>query len=138
MPQVPGATPTDRIITLTSCNPVYTASERIVVYGVYDTWFPRAGGAPDAALLDQDEEKALYAGLVKLTGDISPILAEERYGDAMKLLAGMRVPVDAYFDSVTVNCDEPAVRVNRLRTLSRIRAAMNQVADFSQIEGGER
>ncbi|MBN9239289.1 MAG: class E sortase [Micrococcales bacterium 70-64] len=46
VPQAPGVTPTDRILTLTSCNPVYTASERIVVYGVYDTWFPRAGGAP--------------------------------------------------------------------------------------------
>ena len=66
------------------------------------------------------------------------ILAEERYGDAMKLLAALRAPVDAYFDGVTVNCDKPTVRVNRLRTLSRIRAAMNQVADFSQIEGGER
>jgi sortase A len=46
VPQTPGVEPTDRIITLTSCNPVYTASERIVVYGVYDTWYPRAGGAP--------------------------------------------------------------------------------------------
>ncbi len=46
VPQAPGVEPTDRIITLTSCNPVFTASERIVVYGVYDTWYPRSGGAP--------------------------------------------------------------------------------------------
>lgn len=46
VPQAPGVEPTDRIITLTSCNPVYTASERIIVYGVFDTWYPRAGGAP--------------------------------------------------------------------------------------------
>ena len=46
VPQAPGVQPTDRILTLTSCNPVYTASERIVVYGVYDTWYPRAAGAP--------------------------------------------------------------------------------------------
>ncbi len=46
VPQVPGVAPTDRILTLTSCNPVYTASERIVVYSLYDTWYPRAGGAP--------------------------------------------------------------------------------------------
>jgi len=46
VPQMPGATPTDRLITLTSCNPVYTADERMAVYGVYDTWYPRAGGAP--------------------------------------------------------------------------------------------
>jgi sortase A len=46
VPQAPGAAPSDRLITLTSCNPIYTASERIIVYGVYDTWYPRAGGAP--------------------------------------------------------------------------------------------
>lgn len=46
VPQMSGVAPTDRIITLTSCNPVYTASERMAVYGVYDTWYPRAGGPP--------------------------------------------------------------------------------------------
>ena len=46
VPQAPGVEPTDRIITLTSCNPVYTADERFIVYGIYDTWYPRAGGAP--------------------------------------------------------------------------------------------
>ncbi|CAN5452906.1 hypothetical protein BH10ACT7_BH10ACT7_25190 [soil metagenome] len=46
VPQSPGATATDRIITLTSCNPKLTAAERIIVYGVYDTWYPRDGGAP--------------------------------------------------------------------------------------------
>ncbi|MCU1412246.1 MAG: class sortase [Rhodoglobus sp.] len=46
VPQAPGATSTDRILTLTSCNPVYTADERIIAYSVYDTWYPRAGGAP--------------------------------------------------------------------------------------------
>lgn len=46
VPQVAGASPTDRLITLTSCNPKLTAAERIIVYGVYDTWYPRDGGAP--------------------------------------------------------------------------------------------
>ncbi len=46
VPQSPGATATDRLITLTSCNPKLTAAERIIVYGVYDTWYPRADGAP--------------------------------------------------------------------------------------------
>ncbi len=47
----------------------------------------------------------------------------------------LRRPVDEFFDKVTVNTDDPALRENRLRLLSRIRAVMNQVADFSQIEG---
>jgi sortase A len=46
VPQVSEAAPTDRIITLTSCNPAYSASERVIAYGVYDTWYPRAGGPP--------------------------------------------------------------------------------------------
>lgn len=46
VPQFPGATPTDRILTLTSCNPKLTAAERIIMYSVFDTWYPRAGGPP--------------------------------------------------------------------------------------------
>lgn len=46
VPQAPGVTPTDRVLTLTSCNPVYTASERIIVYSLFDTWYPRDGGPP--------------------------------------------------------------------------------------------
>ena len=48
VPQFPGVEPTDRILTLTSCNPIYTANERIIAYALYDTWYPRAAGVvPD-------------------------------------------------------------------------------------------
>jgi glycyl-tRNA synthetase beta chain len=50
-------------------------------------------------------------------------------------LARLRHPVDDFFDKVTVNADDPVLRENRLRLLSRIHTVMNQVADFSQIEG---
>ena len=53
----------------------------------------------------------------------------------MTELATLRQPIDEFFDRVTVNTDEPRLRENRLRLLARIRATMNQVADFSQIEG---
>jgi len=53
----------------------------------------------------------------------------------MSELARLRYPVDDFFDKVTVNCDDAALRENRLRLLSRVRDTMNQVADFSQIEG---
>ena len=53
----------------------------------------------------------------------------------MAALALLRWPVDEFFDKVTVNSDNVQLRENRLRLLSRIRAVMNQVADFSQIEG---
>ena len=53
----------------------------------------------------------------------------------MAALARLRAPVDAFFDNVTVNADDPKLRANRLRLLGRITAALEQVADFSKIEG---
>jgi glycyl-tRNA synthetase beta chain len=67
--------------------------------------------------------------------DETAALATEDFEGAMAALATLRRPVDEFFDKVTVNADDPALRENRLRLLSRIRAVMNQVADFSQIEG---
>ncbi|MBV8591916.1 MAG: glycine--tRNA ligase subunit beta, partial [Acetobacteraceae bacterium] len=59
----------------------------------------------------------------------------EDFSRAMTALASLRQPVDAFFDKVTVNTDDTKLRENRLRLLSAIRATMNRVADFSQIEG---
>ena len=62
-------------------------------------------------------------------------LERDEFEKAMSELARLRRPIDDFFDKVTVNCDEPELRENRLRLLSRIRATMNRVADFTQIEG---
>lgn len=89
----------------------------------------------DVALLRQGEEKALHQGLVT-SGDVGGrALDGEDFTGAMAALAQLRRPVDAFFDKVTVNCDEVELRANRLRLLSEIRATLNRVADFSQIEG---
>jgi glycyl-tRNA synthetase beta chain len=53
----------------------------------------------------------------------------------MAALGTLRRPVDEFFDKVTVNVEDKQLRENRLRLLARIRATMNQIADFSQIEG---
>jgi glycyl-tRNA synthetase beta chain len=53
----------------------------------------------------------------------------------MTWLAGLRQPVDTFFDKVTVNTDDAGLRVNRLHLLSDIRRALRGVADFSLIEG---
>ena len=53
----------------------------------------------------------------------------------MRAIAKLRAPVDAFFDKVTVNADDPSFRENRLKLLNRIRAATREVADFSRIEG---
>lgn len=93
-----------------------------------------AGGI-DAALLGQAEEKALADALAAVIPAVEKALAAEDYAAAMAALAQLRRPVDAFFDKVTVNCDEAPVRANRLRLLSRIGSAMETIADFAQIEG---
>ncbi len=60
---------------------------------------------------------------------------EEDFERAMKVLASLRKPVDAFFDKVTVNDADPAKRERRLNLLARLRDAVNRVADFSKIEG---
>jgi len=92
-------------------------------------------GNIDQALLHQPEERVLAEGLTEVGERAGTFLAREQFETAMSELARLRRPVDDFFDKVTVNCDEPTVRENRLRLLSRIRATLNQVADFSQIEG---
>lgn len=92
-------------------------------------------GAVDAALLDQAEEQALHGQLAAAREEAEGALAQEKFTGAMSALAALRAPVDTFFEAVTVNCEAPDVRRNRLHLLSQMRATLNQVADFSQIEG---
>jgi glycyl-tRNA synthetase beta chain len=89
----------------------------------------------DPTLLGQPEERALADYLAEVGSRAGTLLSSEEFEKVMAELARLRRPVDDFFDKVTVNCDKPALRENRLRLLSGIRATMNQVADFSQIEG---
>ena len=83
----------------------------------------------------QPEEAALAERIAEV-GRLSRVaLGKEEFGVAMAALATLRRPVDAFFDRVTVNDEDAALRENRLRLLSRIRATLNRVADFAQIEG---
>ena len=67
---------------------------------------------------------------------ISPALQSENFVGAMQALSGLRAPVDSMFEAVTVNvADRPDLRLNRLKLLNQIRATMDEVADFSKIEG---
>ena len=90
---------------------------------------------PDAGGYVQDEETALGRALDGAAKAVAAAVAEEKYTGAMAALAALRGPVDAFFNKVTVNTDDAALRANRLRLLSRIRATMGLIADFSQIEG---
>jgi glycyl-tRNA synthetase beta chain len=67
---------------------------------------------------------------------VKPALEREDFAGAMNAFAGLRAPIDSFFDKVTVNVtDKPDLRLNRLKLLNQIRATMDSVADFSRIEG---
>jgi glycyl-tRNA synthetase beta chain len=89
----------------------------------------------DPDWLKAQEERTLYDALNFFGSEANKLVAEEKFEDAMAVLASLRQPIDEFFDKVTVNVSDPKLRENRLRLLARIRATMNQVADFSQIEG---
>jgi glycyl-tRNA synthetase beta chain len=96
----------------------------------------KIAGAPDAALLELGEEKAVASALAEVERAVKPALEKEDFSQAMQALAGLRAPIDAFFDKVTVNVqDKPDLRLNRLKLLNQIRATMDAVADFSKIEG---
>ena len=90
--------------------------------------------SPNERQLQAKEEQTLYVRLTAVGDDIADALRREAFGEAMAALARLRQPVDAFFDRVTVNADEPELRANRLRLLSQIRSALAAVADFSLIE----
>ncbi len=92
-------------------------------------------GAVDPALLIEAEEKTLADELDVATAASDGFLKAEDFTAVMAALAKLRASVDAFFDAVTVNAEDGALRGNRLALLSRIRATLHRVADFSQIEG---
>jgi glycyl-tRNA synthetase beta chain len=91
--------------------------------------------APDSALLEQPQEKALAKAVDEVEKAAASAVENEDFEAAMGAMALLREPVDAFFDSVTVNADDPKLRENRLRLLNRIRATTQTVADFSKIAG---
>jgi glycyl-tRNA synthetase beta chain len=91
-------------------------------------------GAPVATLYSLAEEKALAKAIDQVKTEASAAVAKEDFAGAMSVIAKLRPAVDAFFDKVKVNDDDPKVRENRLKLLNEIRAATRAVADFSKIQ----
>jgi glycyl-tRNA synthetase beta chain len=85
--------------------------------------------------LIKGEEKALHSAITASSAQARKAIEHEDFEAAMKAIAKLRAPVDAFFEGVTVNDKDQTFRVNRLRLLNRIREACAEVADFSRIEG---
>ena len=66
---------------------------------------------------------------------INKALNEEDFAAAMRHMAALRVPVDAFFEGVKVNAEDAPIRENRLHLLAALRAVVHQIGDFSKIEG---
>jgi len=92
-------------------------------------------GAPDAKRHQQAEEKALAQAIDAARSEATRAVAQEDFEAAMRAMARLRPYVDVFFDKVTVNVDNSALRENRLKLLNEIREATRAVADFSKIEG---
>ena len=92
-------------------------------------------GAPEPARYSQPEEKELARAIGVAKQDAAKAVAAEDFAAAMTAMARLRPHVDAFFDKVTVNVDDKALRENRLKLLNEIREATRAVADFSKIEG---
>jgi glycyl-tRNA synthetase beta chain len=84
---------------------------------------------------DLPQEKALIAALNKAEPKAAAAIEKEDFTGAMAALSTLRKPIDDFFDHVTVNDPDPAKRERRLNLLMRFRDAVNQVADFSKVEG---
>jgi glycyl-tRNA synthetase beta chain len=94
----------------------------------------RFEGTPNPALYNLPEEKALADAIDLAKVGASVAIMNEDFASAMEAMARLRPAVDAFFDKVKVNDDDPKVRENRLMLLNEIRAATRAVADFSRIE----
>ncbi len=92
------------------------------------------GSAVDASLLQDAAETSLHDAVNSLRSSVTPLLGEARYQEALDALAGLREPVDAFFDQVMVMTDDQDVRSNRLALLADLRGLFLEVADIAQLQ----
>jgi len=87
----------------------------------------------DPALFEKDEERRLFAALGQNHAEVGALLKDRRYGEAMRRLATLRAPVDAFFDAVMVMHDQPRIRAQRLGLLRTMRELFMHTADLSRL-----
>ncbi len=98
----------------------------------------KKSNAPPAAHIDparlvEPAERALHDAILNIAPKADELFNESEYTASLHELAALKAPVDAFFDSVMVNADDPALRANRLALLARLHQSMNRVADLSKL-----
>jgi len=91
------------------------------------------GAGVEPALLVEPAEAALHAALAAMAPKADIAFAAGDYSGSLQILAGLKSPVDAFFEAVMVNAEDAALRANRLALLGDLHAAMNRVADLSRL-----
>ena len=93
----------------------------------------QAEGAVQTSLLQEPAEQALYQTMMSLSPTAQQQWGQGDYTASLKTLAALREPVDAFFEHVMVNAEQPELRRNRLLLLQHLHQAMNRVADLSRL-----
>ncbi|WP_369600532.1 glycine--tRNA ligase subunit beta [Hahella sp. SMD15-11] len=91
----------------------------------------------DPVKLTDEAEKALAEALDQVEQEVSPLLTEGRYGEAMAALARLRAPVDRFFDEVMVMAEEPDLRANRIALLGRLHKLLTWTADIAHLQAAK-
>jgi glycyl-tRNA synthetase beta chain len=89
----------------------------------------------DVKFAETEEERSLFGALDMSEVKIKPAMMAQDFASAMSAMATLRTPIDAFFEAVQINSDNPTVRRNRLNLLSRIRTVCSSAADLTKIEG---
>jgi glycyl-tRNA synthetase beta chain len=90
-------------------------------------------GRPERGKLQEKAERELYETIQAAVSQAAPLFERNDYTGYLKIFAILKIPVDAFFDSVMVMVDDGELRRNRLALLSDLRLAMNRVADLSKL-----
>jgi len=91
------------------------------------------GAEVNPALFVEPAEKDLFAAMQATVSAANAKFDAGDYTASLQALAALRTPVDAFFDGVMVNADDPALKANRLGLLKSLHEAMNRVADLSRL-----
>jgi len=91
------------------------------------------GGTADPARFVEAAEKALFSALADIAPQADAAFDAGDYTGSLQALAALKTPVDAFFDQVMVNADDPALKANRLALLNQLHQTMNRVADLSRL-----
>ncbi|MFU8882884.1 MAG: glycine--tRNA ligase subunit beta [Rhodobacterales bacterium] len=89
----------------------------------------------DVKFAESDAERALFAALDRAEAAIIPAMQAEDFATAMSAMAGLRAPIDAFFDAAQINAEAEIIRRNRLNLLHRIRSICLTVADLARLDG---